>query len=88
MLDVDQDDAAVRGHTGCNTMPAHAAQRRYDVGQEEAADTDHGGARGRDAGALTGYAGGLDRKARLLALERGGLVEDRPAFELVGTVTA
>ncbi len=48
MLDVDQDDAAVRGHTGCNTMPAHAAQRRYDVGQEEAADTDHGGAHGRD----------------------------------------
>ncbi len=40
------------------------------------------------AGALTGYAGGLDRKRGLLALERGGLVEDRPAFELVGTVTA
>lgn len=27
-------------------------------------------------GSLTGYAGGLDRKARLLALERGG--KDRP----------
>jgi methylated-DNA-[protein]-cysteine S-methyltransferase len=37
------------------------------------------------AGALTGYAGGLDRKRGLLAHERKGIAEDRPVFELVGT---
>ena len=36
------------------------------------------------SGALTGYAGGLDRKRGLLALERQGLGAERPGFELVG----
>ncbi len=35
-------------------------------------------------GSLTGYAGGLERKRGLLALERRGLAGERPAFELVG----
>lgn len=36
------------------------------------------------SGALTGYAGGLDRKRSLLALERQGIAQQRPAFELTG----
>jgi methylated-DNA-[protein]-cysteine S-methyltransferase len=39
-------------------------------------------------GALTGYAGGLDRKRGLLALERQGVDGERPAFELVGEMAA
>ncbi|CAB3791440.1 methylated-DNA--[protein]-cysteine S-methyltransferase [Pararobbsia alpina] len=35
-------------------------------------------------GALTGYAGGLERKRGLLSLERQGISGERPGFELVG----
>ena len=38
------------------------------------------------SGSLTGYAGGLDRKRYLLALEKHGVAGVRPAFELVGNV--
>lgn len=34
------------------------------------------------SGALTGYAGGLDRKRHLLALEQHGVADRRPEFEL------
>jgi methylated-DNA-[protein]-cysteine S-methyltransferase len=36
------------------------------------------------SGSLTGYAGGLDRKRHLLALEQRGVADQRPTFELVG----
>ncbi|CAM2153982.1 Methylated-DNA--protein-cysteine methyltransferase [Pararobbsia alpina] len=36
------------------------------------------------SGALTGYAGGLDRKEKLLALEKRGVADRRPAFDLTG----
>ncbi|HTJ91704.1 MAG TPA: methylated-DNA--[protein]-cysteine S-methyltransferase [Pararobbsia sp.] len=36
------------------------------------------------SGALTGYAGGLDRKRTLLALEKRGVADQRPVFELTG----
>lgn len=35
-------------------------------------------------GALTGYAGGLERKRGLLSLERQGMSGERPGFELAG----
>lgn len=36
------------------------------------------------SGALTGYAGGLDRKRHLLALEQRGVSDRRPEFALTG----
>ena len=39
-------------------------------------------------GALTGYAGGLERKRDLLSLERQGVSGERPGFELVSEALA